>query len=140
MQSAAAHELENDIGVFAAQIGELKQASGVLEGRGREGFPKLSGKAHSTHGTPCVRYLIPVPPFSLSLTEYELLPEGHKRCFSCRNVLADGKFSGTRGVCKICSNAQARRTYKLRQLQKKARYQVITRLHPEFVKSSAPTS
>jgi hypothetical protein len=82
--------------------------------------------------------LMPVPPFSLSLAEYELLPDGHKRCFTCRNVLPHATFSGTRSVCKICSNAQARRTYKLRQLQKKARCQVLARCHPELVKSCKP--
>jgi hypothetical protein len=84
--------------------------------------------------------LVPVPPFSLSLAEYELLPDGHKRCVSCRNVLPNTKFSGTRGICKTCSNAQARRTYGLRQLQKKARYQVLARRHPELVKSPEPRS
>jgi hypothetical protein len=83
--------------------------------------------------------LVPVPPFSLSFTEYELLPDGHKRCFDCRNVLLDAKFSGTRGVCKACSNAQARRMYKLRRIQKKARHQVFARSHPELVKSSEAT-
>ena len=84
--------------------------------------------------------LMPVPPFSLSLAEYELLPDGHKRCFACRNVLPNAKFSGTRGVCKTCSNAQARRKYKLRQLQKKARHQVLARRHPELVKPTKPSS
>lgn len=84
--------------------------------------------------------LMPVPPFSLSLAEYELLPDGHKRCFSCRNVLPDAKFSGTRGVCKTCSNAQARRIYKLRRLQKKARHREFARRFPELVKSAEPSS
>jgi hypothetical protein len=82
--------------------------------------------------------LMPVPPFSLSLAEYELLPDGHKRCFTCQNVLPDVKFSGTRRVCTTCSNAQARRMYKLRQLQKKARYQVLAQRQPELVKPSEP--
>jgi hypothetical protein len=71
--------------------------------------------------------LMPVPPFSLSLAEYELLPDGHKRCFSCRNILPSEKFSGSRGVCKSCSNADARRKYKLRKLQKSARRQALAR-------------
>ncbi len=80
--------------------------------------------------------LFPVPPFSLGLAAYELLPDGHKRCFSCKKVQRAGEYWGTRGVCKTCSNAQARHRFMLQQLQKKARYQVLVRRHPELAKPS----
>jgi hypothetical protein len=77
--------------------------------------------------------LFPVPPYSLGLAAYELLPDGHKRCFHCKEVLSTTEFSGCRSSCKACSNASARRIYKLRQLQKQARRSVFARRYPELV-------
>lgn len=81
--------------------------------------------------------LIPVPPFSLGLSAYELLPDGCKRCIECANVLNVNQFGRNRNRCRDCANPEGRRTYKLHRAPENVRARILARRDAELLEQKA---